>query len=75
MRGKPGKASRHYALLTASWQDDSLTARLRHTPAADMKAKHPLTVPLTDWAVEILQELHTQTGDNILLFPGSRPRR
>ncbi|EMS1818171.1 TPA: integrase, partial [Neisseria gonorrhoeae] len=41
----------------------------------DMKTKHPFTVPLSDWAVEILRELHTQTGDNIHLFPGIRPRR
>ncbi|ENW7974569.1 integrase, partial [Neisseria gonorrhoeae] len=52
-----------------------LTARLWHIPAADMKTKHPFTVPPSDWAVEILRELHTQTGDNIHLFPGIRPRR
>lgn len=46
-----------------------------HIPAADMKTKHPFTVLLSDWAVEILRELHTQTGDNIHLFPGIRPRR
>ncbi|EPH8034208.1 integrase family protein [Neisseria gonorrhoeae] len=60
---------------TARWQDIDLTARLWHIPAADMKTKHPFTVPLSDWAVEILRELHTQTGDNIHLFPGIRPRR
>ncbi|EOG0582411.1 tyrosine-type recombinase/integrase [Neisseria gonorrhoeae] len=63
------------ALLSARWQDIDLTARLWHIPAADMKTKHPFTVPLSDWAVEILRELHTQTGDNIHLFPGIRPRR
>ncbi|HGG9247909.1 TPA: tyrosine-type recombinase/integrase [Neisseria meningitidis] len=73
--GKPGKSSRPSALLSARWQDIDLTARLWHIPAADMKTKHPFTVPLSDWAVEILRELHTQTGDNIHLFPGIRPRR
>ncbi|WP_241209837.1 tyrosine-type recombinase/integrase, partial [Neisseria gonorrhoeae] len=63
------------ALLSARWQDIDLTTRLWHIPAADMKTKHPFTVPLSDWAVEILRELHTQTGDNIHLFPGIRPRR
>ncbi|HEZ3607142.1 TPA: hypothetical protein WH909_001606 [Neisseria meningitidis] len=73
--GKPGKSSRPSALLSARWQDIDLTARLWHIPAADMKTKHPFTVLLSDWAVEILRELHTQTGDNIHLFPGIRPRR
>lgn len=75
LMGKPGKSSRPSALLSARWQDIDLTARLWHIPAADMKTKHPFTVLLSDWAVEILRELHTQTGDNIHLFPGIRPRR
>lgn len=73
--GETGESSRPSALLSARWQDIDLTARLWHIPAADMKTKHPFTVPLSDWAVEILRELHTQTGDNIHLFPGIRPRR
>lgn len=62
-------------IITDERRNPATTARLWHIPAADMKTKHPFTVPLSDWAVEILRELHTQTGDNIHLFPGIRPRR
>lgn len=56
-------------------QARELARAVRAQTAAGMKTKHPFTVPLSDWAVEILRELHTQTGDNIHLFPGIRPRR
>ncbi|OOG99837.1 integrase [Neisseria meningitidis] len=74
--GKPGKSSRPSALLSARWQDIDLTARLWHIPAADMKTKTPLYRPTVGLGGrKILRELHTQTGDNIHLFPGIRPRR
>nr|WP_257393352.1 tyrosine-type recombinase/integrase [Neisseria meningitidis] len=69
--GKPGKSSRPSALLSARWQDIDLTARLWHIPAADMKTKHPFTVPLSDWAVEILRELTHRPATTSTFSPAS----
>lgn len=68
-------APRPNTLLSARWQDIDLSARLWHIPAAAMKTKNNFTQPLSDWAVEILQELYTQTGHTPHLFPCIRPRR
>lgn len=74
----PACARRTVQILAQIWDyavQRGIITDERRNPAADMKTKHPFTVPLSDWAVEILRELHTQTGDNIHLFPGIRPRR
>ena len=34
-----------------------------------MKPKPALCVPLSDWAIELLQELHTLTGHSRFMFP------
>ena len=40
--------------------------RMKHEK---MKPKPALCVPLSDWAVELLQELHTLTGHSRFMFP------
>jgi len=40
--------------------------RMKHEK---MKPKPALCVPLSDWAIELLQELHTLTGHNRFMFP------
>lgn len=59
-------------LIGARWEEFDLAAAEWRIPAERMKMRTPHIVPLAPQAVEVLQALHTISGDRPLLFPGER---
>jgi integrase len=57
-------------LLGARWEEFDIEARRWDIPAARMKMKSPLIVPLASQTLEVLEVLRTMTGAGPLLFPG-----
>lgn len=63
-------------LRTAEWSEFDLDAAEWNVPAAKIKTRIPLLVPLARQAVEILRELHPLTGRGRYVFAGVRtPKR
>jgi integrase len=62
-------------LIAARWDEFDLVAAEWRIPASRMKMKTPHIVPLASQAVELLQALHTISGDRVLLFPGERDHK
>lgn len=56
-------------LRGAMWQEIDWDNRQWSIPAERMKMKLAHTVPLSDWAMELLRELQTITGETPYLFP------
>jgi integrase len=61
-------------LIAARWEEFDLAAAEWRIPSERMKMRTPHIVPLAPQAVEVLQALHTLTGDKPLLFPGERDK-
>jgi integrase len=61
-------------LIAARWEEFDLAAAEWRIPSERMKMRTPHIVPLAPQAVEVLQTLHTLTGDKPLLFPGERDK-
>ena len=59
-------------LRQAEWSEFDLAAALWRIPAARMKMRRELIVPLSQQAMSILQELHAVTGRRQHLFPNVR---
>lgn len=59
-------------LIGARWAEFDLEAVQWRIPAERMKMRTPHIVPLAPQAVEVLQVLHTISGERALLFPGER---
>ena len=59
-------------LIGARWEEFDLAAAQWRIPAERMKMRTPHIVPLAPQAVEVLQALHTLSGDRALLFTGER---
>lgn len=59
-------------LRHAEWSEMDLEGATWELPAAKMKMRLPLVVPLPRQAVEILRELHPLTGSGQYVFPNSR---
>ena len=59
-------------LIGARWSEFDFEHRRWNIPAERMKMRTPHIVPLSNQAIEVLQTLHTITGDGELLFPGDR---
>jgi integrase len=84
LRGQDGMGAKalQFAILTAAWSGEvrgaawaeiELEKRLWTIPAARMKSGREHRVPLSDRALEILQELRTLAREDAsLIFPGSR---
>lgn len=51
------------------WADVDLDARVWHITGADAKAGKPISVPLVDQAVEILNRRSAENGDGQFVFP------
>ncbi|UOO81614.1 integrase arm-type DNA-binding domain-containing protein [Uruburuella testudinis] len=56
-------------LRGAEWQEIDLENKVWNIPAERMKMKRGHAVPLADWTLALLQELHAQTGHTPYLFP------
>lgn len=61
-------------LREAAWSEINLDNATWSIPAARMKKRRDHTVPLSDQALALLQELKTLTGYYPLLFPGRNDR-
>lgn len=59
-------------LIAARWAEFDLAAAEWRIPAERMKMRTPHIVPLAPQAIEVLQALHTISGERALLFPGER---
>lgn len=59
-------------LRLARWEEVDFKNALWNIPAARMKMKRPHVVPLSDRAIDILNELMQYTGTGELLFPSIR---
>lgn len=59
-------------LIAARWAEFDLAAAEWRIPSERMKMRAPHIVPLAPQAVEVLQVLHTISGDRALVFPGER---
>ena len=59
-------------LRRMEWSEVDLDAGLWEIPAAKMKMRESLVVPLSNQAVVILRELHALTGKNKYAFPSAR---
>ncbi len=60
---------RNSELRGGKWAEIDFERRLWDVTPERMKGKKPHSVPLSDWAIELLQELHTMTGHTPYLFP------
>jgi integrase len=67
-------AARTGEVIGARWQEFDLEAQLWNVPADRMKARRLHRVPLSDPALELLNEL-PRFADTDLLFPGVRAGR
>jgi len=59
-------------LIEAKWSEFDLEAARWDIPAERMKMRTPLIVPLATQATEVLEMLHSLTGESEWLFPGDR---
>lgn len=55
-------------LIGASWSEINWELREWHIPKERMKMKRPHIVPLSDQAIAVLKDLHTDTGETPYLF-------
>ena len=60
---------RNTELRGGQWVEVDFSAAQWIIPAERMKMKRSHTVPLSDWALELLRELHDLTGNTPYLFP------
>ena len=60
---------RNTELRGGQWAEVDFSAAQWVIPAERMKMKRSHTVPLSDWALELLRELHGLTGNTHYLFP------
>lgn len=56
-------------LRGGEWSEIDWQAKTWAIPASRMKRPHMHTVPLSDWAIELLRELHGLTGQGRYMFP------
>jgi integrase len=68
-------ASRTGEVLGAQWHEIDLPARTWNIPGPRMKGRRPHTVPLSDAAIEILQQARTEFGHQGHIFKGMSKSR
>lgn len=59
-------------LRHAQWDEFDCEKREWHIPADKMKMKRAHVVPLSDWALALLEQLKKLTGESLYLFPNTR---
>lgn len=59
-------------LRKAKWQDIDWEKKEWQIPADTMKMKRAHVVPLTDWSIELLEQLKPLTEKSVYLFPNYR---
>ena len=63
---------RNGELRGGMWAEIDFKGKMWHLPPERMKRPRAHNVPLSDWAVELLQELHAITGQTPYLFPSRK---
>lgn len=63
---------RNTELWGGMWAEIDFKAKLWRVPAKRMKRPRPHEVPLSDWTIELLQELYGLTGKTPYLFPSHK---
>ncbi|RPD89431.1 DUF4102 domain-containing protein [Neisseria weixii] len=61
--------ARNKEIRGGQWQEIDFERKIWTIPAQRMKRPREHIIPLSDWAIELLNELHGQTGDTPYLFP------
>ncbi|MBK7683842.1 MAG: tyrosine-type recombinase/integrase [Bacteroidetes bacterium] len=59
-------------LRKSKWECINFENKRWLVPAELMKMKQPHVVPLSEYAISLLKELSTITGDNLYLFPNNQ---
>ena len=60
---------RNTEIRGGEWKEINWQAKTWTIPASRMKRPREHLIPLSDWAIELLQELHQLTGKGRLMFP------
>ena len=64
--------ARNKEIRGGQWQEIDFKRKTWTIPANRMKRPREHTIPLSDWAIELLNELHAITGETPFLFPSPR---
>ena len=64
--------ARNKEIRGGQWQEIDFKRKTWTIPADRMKRPREHTIPLSDWAIELLNELHAITGETPFLFPSPR---
>ena len=66
--------ARNKEIRGGQWQEIDFKRKTWTIPANRMKRPREHTVPLSDWAIELLNELHAITGETPFLFPSPKSK-
>lgn len=64
--------ARNKEIRGGQWQEIDFKRKTWTIPANRMKRPREHTIPLSDWAIELLNELHAITGETPFLFPSPK---
>ena len=64
--------ARNKEIRGGQWQEIDFKRKTWTIPADRMKRPRDHTIPLSDWAIELLNELHAITGETPFLFPSPK---
>lgn len=66
--------ARNKEIRGGQWQEIDFKRKTWTIPANRMKRPREHTIPLSDWAIELLNELHAITGETPFLFPSPKSK-
>lgn len=66
--------ARNKEIRGGQWQEIDFKRKTWTIPADRMKRPREHTIPLSDWAIELLNELHAITGETPFLFPSPKSK-
>ncbi|UOO93556.1 tyrosine-type recombinase/integrase [Vitreoscilla stercoraria] len=61
--------ARNHEIRGGEWSEIDWNKKEWHIPASRMKRPRPHVIPLADWTIKILKQLHTITGHGRYMFP------
>ena len=65
-------APRNGSIVASRWENVDFERKVWFIPGENMKMRNDFLIPLSDWSVELLSELHKVTGRHEFLFPAMR---
>ena len=66
--------ARNKEIRGGQWQEIDFKRKTWTIPANRMKRPREHTIPLSDWTIELLNELHAITGETPFLFPSPKSK-